>query len=522
MASVSLAQVADDAQGTVENHELTEVVVGKDVLELVSSAMYVDPMTIYREYVQNAADAVDAARETGVLAADEAGRVEIFVDALSRTVRIRDNGCGLPFPDFGHKLTALGGSAKRGTLARGFRGVGRLAGLGYAQEVIFRSRVADEAKTSELHWDCRRLKAELRSASEHTGVADLIRSVTALRRVELNDAPTRFFEVELRGIVRQRNDRLMSPDAINNYLSQVAPVPFSPEFRFGAEITAALSRHLDPSTLDIRIEGVEEPVYRPHRDSFAIEDKADTTFSGLSLVEVPGVDGNIAALAWVLHHGYEGAVPAGTLVKGLRLRAGNIQVGNHALLEDLFPEPRFNAWSVGEVHVLDRRVVPNGRRDHFEQNTHFHNLLNHLTPSARDIARRCRTNSAQRKWLREFELHRSAAFEKLAIINQGSLSLAERDNTALSIEQTLLQMEKVASNNLPIDHDTMERQSQVMDLRAQLKHSMQENTSNSSPLARLTEEKRAMYEHMFGLIYSCSTNRNAAKSLIDRIMIRLE
>lgn len=33
-----------------------EIVVGKDILELVSSAMYVDPLTIYREYIQNAAD----------------------------------------------------------------------------------------------------------------------------------------------------------------------------------------------------------------------------------------------------------------------------------------------------------------------------------------------------------------------------------------------------------------------------------------------------------------------------------
>ena len=30
--------------------------IGKDVLELVSSAMYINPMTVYREYVQNVAD----------------------------------------------------------------------------------------------------------------------------------------------------------------------------------------------------------------------------------------------------------------------------------------------------------------------------------------------------------------------------------------------------------------------------------------------------------------------------------
>ena len=179
-------------------YELPEVMIGKDVLELVSSAMYIDPMTVYREYIQNAADAVDAARSAGILMAEEPGRVDISVDATERTVRIRDNGCGVPFRDFGHTLTALGGSAKRGSSTRGFRGVGRLAGLAYAQELVFRSRVPGEADVSELRWDCRQLKAALRDASDGMGVADLIRSVTTFERVDIDDVPERFFEVNAR------------------------------------------------------------------------------------------------------------------------------------------------------------------------------------------------------------------------------------------------------------------------------------------------------------------------------------
>ena len=124
--------------------EVSEIVVGKDVLELISSAMYVDPMTIYREYLQNAADAIDAAKRDSLLSSDIRGRVDIFIDAETRTVRIRDNGSGIPSKEFVRRLTSIGASAKRGTQARGFRGVGRLAGLGYAQEVIFRSRATAE------------------------------------------------------------------------------------------------------------------------------------------------------------------------------------------------------------------------------------------------------------------------------------------------------------------------------------------------------------------------------------------
>src|SRR5580692_7452883 len=72
--------------------------VGKDILELLSSSMYVDPMSLYREYVQNSADAVDLASSEGTLQTQ--GRVDIGINPSARTVVIRDNGSGLAGSDF--------------------------------------------------------------------------------------------------------------------------------------------------------------------------------------------------------------------------------------------------------------------------------------------------------------------------------------------------------------------------------------------------------------------------------------
>ncbi|BCH13689.1 ATP-binding protein [Mesorhizobium sp. L-2-11] len=499
---------------------IDDIVIGNDVLELVSSAMYVDPMTVYREYVQNSADAIDEARRQGVLSPDEAGRVEIAIDSAARSVRIRDNGSGVPWPEFGRKLTALGGSAKRGTSARGFRGVGRLAGLGYTQELIFRSRTADENFVSELRWDCLRLKAALRATPLDSGVAGLIHSIVSIERIDAGEYPERFFEVELKGILRLRSDRLMNPVAVAEYLGQVAPVPFAPEFKFGAEITSALRPLVELGELDIRVEGLVTPVYRPHRDHF-IDEKHAIAFESVEIIKIPGIDNEIAAVAWILHHEYEGAIPTGALIKGLRLRSGNVQVGDHSLLEDLYPEPRFNVWSVGEVHVIDRRIVPNGRRDHFEQNAHFHNLTNHLTPTARDIARRCRTSSIKRKWLREFEMHCESIAQKIGIIAQGSLSPADCEALVVSAESTLLQMERIAGMKLLADEKPEELLLRVTDLRAEIAALMSDGVPDASPLARLPPHQRSMYEHMFKLVYECSSNRIAAKALVDRILDRL-
>src|ERR1700730_7417450 len=103
-------------------HLASEIVIGKDILELLSSSMYVDPMTIYREYVQNAADAVDDARRSALLGPQEIGKVTIDIERAGGGVKITDNGAGIVHGDFVERLTAFGASKKRGKGARGFRG----------------------------------------------------------------------------------------------------------------------------------------------------------------------------------------------------------------------------------------------------------------------------------------------------------------------------------------------------------------------------------------------------------------
>jgi Histidine kinase-, DNA gyrase B-, and HSP90-like ATPase len=498
----------------------TEIKLGKDILELISTAMYVDPMVVYREYLQNAADAIDEARAVKLLSPDEAGRVDLFIDPSERTIRIRDNGAGVAPEDFATRMTALGGSAKRGTAARGFRGVGRLSGLGYAQELVFRSRVSGQPDVSVIRWDCRRLKAALADSSFDGDVAHLISNIVSVSHEPAADYPDRFFEVELSKVVRQRNDKLMDAAAVADYLAQIAPAPFAPEFRFGAEIAAAIRSAADLSELQIQVNGAP-PLVRPHRNEVEVGPARTNSFEDLTIVEVPGIDGQVAAVAWFLHHGYEGALTVGTLIKGVRLRVGNLQIGDSAILEDIFPEIRFNSWSVGEVHVLDPRIVPNGRRDQFEQNAHFSNLINQLGPSARDIARRCRTNSARRSKLREFELCAGEVRGRIDVLRQGSLDRAARDGVATSAETTVLRMEKIAGLDLLVDDAPEALCAQIDGLRAELVSSLGDVAKPLSPLDRLPADERVAFERMFSLIYECSTNRAAAKALVDRILLKV-
>lgn len=522
LRTASPPRVKNESQDSDWIRTSQEVVVGKDVLELLSTSMYVDPMTIYREYTQNAADAIDDARAHGLLAASQRGEVRITIDTAARSIRIRDNGTGVPWAEIAERLSNLGASTKRGTSARGFRGVGRLAGLGYCQELIFRSRAKGEALISELRWDCRALKSALRSAYHGQHVATLVQDVVSMRRSQGENYPERFFEVELKGVIRHRDDRLLNAAAVHNYLAQVAPVPFSSEFKFGEEISAVLKPNVALSELDIRINGAEQPIFRPHRNAIEIEGRKPDQFIEFETHEIAGIDGGVAAIAWTLHHGYSGALPSRALVKGIRLRTGNMQVGDSALLEDLFPESRFNSWAVGEVHIIDGKILPNGRRDHFEQSVHLDNLLNHLAPIARDIARRCRQSSIARKWLREFELHEEAATQKAKAVKRGGLSRAARQGYIDSVAKSLNAMRKVVSTRYLGPDDRARLASRADTVESRLNKLLGESVKDRDPLARFHPQTRSAYQQIISLVYDCSSNRSAAAALIEKILSRLQ
>lgn len=418
-----------------------DILIGKDVLELVTGAMYVDPLTIYREYIQNAADAIDEARQDGLFRGTAGARVDISFDHAERVARIRDNGAGVPGNDFTKRLTAIGASVKRGTRQRGFRGVGRLAGLGYAQEVVFRSRSVSDSKVHELLWNGRKLRECLRTGGFTGDLAEVVREVTEVSTLSGTGWPPHFFEVELRKVARVRNDLLMNPDEIRGYVAQVSPVPYSPSFRFKSQIEETLRRHEISPGIDIFVDSGITPVYRSFADQLKLSEKLTDQYREIEFFEIPGVEGGTDAIGFLLHHSYYGAVPKNAGVAGLRVRSGNIQVGGPAIFESLFSESRFNSWCVGEVHVLANRIILNGRRDDFEINVHYQNLQGHLAAVASRISKLCRERSILRNRMREAHALYMDASERLQVIRDSHTPTLVRRHYRESILGAIARLE---------------------------------------------------------------------------------
>lgn len=430
-----------------------EVVVGKDVIELLAGAMYADPLTVYREYVQNAADAIDQAREQK-LPFPEGPNVSIRFDHQERTVRIRDVGVGLSGADFTRRLSSIGASKKRGESLRGFRGVGRLSGLGYCQELVFRSRTEKNTKIKELRWDSRVLREKLRDPEYSGSLTDLVKEVATVTYVaDGTDYPDRFFEVEMRKVIRINNDLLMNEDEIRRYLSEVAPLPFSPDFTFGPRIRKWLAERGIGEPISVELNDGKGQVYHRAVNEIVVAKVGITTFNDVELHEIKNSAGDLLAVGWMLDHGYIGAIPRSSRMAGIRLRVRDVQVGDERILADQFTETRFAMWAAGEFHVVHPRIVPNGRRDEFEQSVAYNELHDELKAFTKRIGQTIRSRSDTRMRKRRARLALVYAQAWLQVANsehhdtirqvaageaEGQLKQIDKEGARIELEAELL------------------------------------------------------------------------------------
>ena len=139
-------------------------------------------------------NSIDAARAQKLLRPNERGQVTISFDHGARSAFIRDNGTGIAAQDALPLLLAVGASPKRGSDARGFRGVGRLSGLAYCRELQFRTKAAGERNLITVTWDCRALRERAQPIPPSKNcLRRIISDVVTVRYEKADDPAAHFF-----------------------------------------------------------------------------------------------------------------------------------------------------------------------------------------------------------------------------------------------------------------------------------------------------------------------------------------
>ena len=132
-------------------------IIGKYTLESLTNGMYANPFDLLREYVQNAVDSIDVLTETSSELIGN-GCISVVIDSKQQYLSFSDNGTGLSVKSAYKTLLDIGNSQKDLKRSRGFRGIGRLSGLGYCEKLVFTTSFAGESEKSIVTFDSKKLK----------------------------------------------------------------------------------------------------------------------------------------------------------------------------------------------------------------------------------------------------------------------------------------------------------------------------------------------------------------------------
>lgn len=374
--------------------------------------MYGERKNAIREYVQNSFDGIQAAIELGILQR-KAGKVSLTLSPDRADLVIYDNGAGLPHRIAVNTLTAVGASRKERGKQAGFRGIGRLAGIAFSKTLRFRTKATGDELETIVEFDCNALRRGMLSSGRKPA-AELIASCTTFNQVRTSDPDDHYFEVSLLGM-RNAPAEATDPLQMKSFLSQVAPVDFHPEFRslrneilekadalevetisedeegeedddtddqdleeaadwsvLEDEATTMLERIGVPYiSLVIRsgAQAKEEAVYKPYKPKLGVDDSNDIPLSSVTVHSGPSG----AWWGWIGHKTKPGEYQS-EAVAGIRFRLKNIQIDGSDLItlvpttnQVRGPFSRWSNWFLGEIYVDPRAVVPNARRDNFEE-----------------------------------------------------------------------------------------------------------------------------------------------------------
>jgi molecular chaperone HtpG len=354
------------------NTEKFKPVIGKNVIENLTVGMYDDPRFVYREYIQNAADQIDVAKRQNLYQSENEPCIYIQIDRNNKTVIIEDNATGIESRKILPLLGNIAQSTKNKYEDKGFRGIGRLGGLGYCDKLTFETSFYGEDRKSTMIWDAKLLKKYINDDSVKIDAAELISLITDYSFLDANN-DSHYFKVTMEDVT---NADLLDVEKVKDYLSMVAPVPFASHFTHRHKIYSEAQKNnitLDEYKILLNGEqlfkGYKNTIYDNNKDFFEI---IDIRFFEASY--------NESSLYW----GWYGIssnmhqIPDENKERGIRLRKSNIQIGLENRLDVYHREKLGNRYFVGEIHAINKELTPNARRDFFVENEECIQLVRQL------------------------------------------------------------------------------------------------------------------------------------------------
>ena len=339
--------------------------VRKRIISLLMFQIYSEQRTIYREYVQNALDAINKAVEDRVLNANKDGKVEIVIDTNNKRVTITDNGTGIKADVAAKTLLDISSSTKDGIQQAGQFGIGRLVGGGYCHKLVFRTSARGEEVGTIVTFDVDKIWELVNEDNQDYLASYVISECTFVDRFVCDNAE-HFFEVILEGIKDEYAPTLLDKQKVIEYLTEVAPVEYTSQFK-NSLIYNSLNSQPEFKELFNKLENVQVFV-----NGKRIQKQYGLTVKGtkdeinnLEFFKIEDSQYGMLAWGWFALTKFSIQIPKTDSLAGIRLRKHNIQIGTSNQLSGttFWREERSNSYFYGEIFVTHPEIMPTGARD---------------------------------------------------------------------------------------------------------------------------------------------------------------
>ena len=235
-----------------------------------------------------------------------------------------------------------------------------------------------------------------------------------------------FFEVRIEGL-RDAPPECTSPRSMKDFLSQVAPVPYPPNFPYRDKLeSAAVDSGIELEEIGISVasDGKNDAVFKLYDDEFEFGSGT------VQLTDCEVVHSQTGRWwAWIGKKDESGAY-TDPRVRGLRVRVRNIQIDGADIFRSVFQEraksyARFQDYFLGEIFIKPTALVPNARRDGFEEDKSWRSIRKELGAVATALGR-----------------------EAYALSNAGKLSLDAQREALKKTRQELGRLKKSNFSNI--------------------------------------------------------------------------
>lgn len=350
-------------------------IVDKSVVRMFMFDLYSEPRTIFREYIQNAYDAITEAVEQNILTSIKDGMVYVNIDQTNHIVTVEDNGIGVQSEIAAKVLKSIGVSTKKHKGRAGFMGIGRLVGGGYCRELIFETSAKDENVISKMTFDVPKID-KLLEDDNYESATEVIAATTKFETIRVDkteDIEKHFFKVILNDVSAQYTDMLLNEESIKKYLLQTAPIPFNMMFK--RIIKKSIKEHPNYEPFFSNLGYIRLNLNKNVDLQKLYSDEVEGTGSGsndkidkLRVFELNDDDGQKLAWGWYAITPFTQKIainPQTELTKGIRLRVKNIQVGDYNFFggEGYFTQSRNNEYFIGEIHTIHPNIKPTPERE---------------------------------------------------------------------------------------------------------------------------------------------------------------